>query len=1668
MSQQIDKLSPLQRAAWALEQMQSKLQAVEREKTEPIAIIGMSCRFPGGANDPESFWRLLRDGVDAVTEIPKERWDIDAYYDTDPDAEGKMYIRHAALLDNVDLFDAQFFGISPREAVSLDPQQRLLLEVSWEALERAGYARPPVQTGIFVGIGQNDYSNLLNYASEPSQLAYAGTGNGFCFAAGRLSYTLGLQGPNIAIDTACSSSLVALHLACQSLRLGECEMAVVGGVQLILSPEVTIALSRMRALSPDGRCKTFDAAADGYGRGEGCGVVVLKRLSLAKRDGDNILALVRGSAINHDGPSSGLTVPNKLAQETLIRQALKNAKVDPRSVSYVDAHGTGTSLGDPLELRALTTVMGGEREHPLMVGAVKTNIGHLEAAAGIASLIKVVLSFQHKEIPPHLHLNSPNPHLNWDNLPIEVPTQATPWPTTQEKRRAGVSSFGLSGTNAHVILQEAPPVGGRGPNKGFEASQTRPWELLCLSAKTEEALLDLAKRYEGYFAAHPNENYADICFTANNGRTHHEQRVAIVARSSDEAREKLAQVAEPAPIDLFKGEVTRSRATAKIGFLFTGQGSQYVGMGRELYETEPTFRFWLERCHEILQEHWRDASVTRHTRRGRSDSPTTLLSVLYPKGGQKSPINETAYTQPALFALEYALAKMWAEWGISPKVVMGHSVGEYVAACLAGVFSLEDGLKLIAERGRLMQSLPRNGDMVAVLATEASLQAVIQPYAREVSIAAINGPKSKVISGARWAVRRVVRQLAQQGVKTANLKVSHAFHSPLMEPILNPFERVARQVKYSEPQIKVVSNLTGELVQPREMTNAEYWSRHIRQAVRFADGMKTLYEMGVDILIEIGPKPTLISMGRRCWPASASRDSESPNHKGEPLWLPTLRPFLGQEKPSPATGARRGEGFGDWQQLLNSLAQLYIRGVPINWSGVYSSNNSNAHDNKHRRVVLPTYPWKPSRYWIDTIRDLKSWSGEQAWTPLFELVHKGESKQLAQYLQEAGHFSKEQLDLLPEVVDLLVKEHQEQLVTTSIKDWLYNVSWQAKPRTRDASPPKAGAGRGKWLVVVNMGDYGQAFADLLQEDGHECEVVHAPDKRDDVDLLLQSQESLRGIIYIASPNLTAPESASVLCGHLLHLVQARATLRINSQAKLWVVTSGSQPVAGDPITEAAITQASLWGLGRVVALEHPTWWGGLLDLPPQAFQTEEISSIAANVLAELRDSEGEDQVAFRDGQRYVARLVRKEIDLDAVMPVSKDAGYLITGGLGALGRRMAHGLVEMGVRQLVLTSRRGVASETAQETVNQLEEAGGKVLVVKADVSNSQDVARLFEIISHTTPNIRGIIHAAGVLDDGILLRQSVERFERVMAPKVQGAWNLHQASLRYSLDIFICFSSVASVLGSPGQANYAAANAFMDGLCHYRRALGLPALSINWGPWAEGGMAAQIGESGNWANTGITPIAPNQGWQVFKKLLGTSPQVSVLPVEWSQFASPQPFFSDLVGQKAVVDASDGTFSKYGLLERLKEAPPSTRQAILMAHLQSETARVLGIQKPKLEVGLSEMGMDSLMALELSTRLEATLGIELPSTLLFEYPTIKALAEYLMTEVLEWSCPVSHVTLSKVNGPEVKGDSIVDLTLAEIEALPEEQVETSLNQELAELEHLLLRRRARKIKDFRF
>ncbi|HJT92102.1 MAG TPA: type I polyketide synthase, partial [Mycobacterium sp.] len=845
-----------------------------------FAIVGYAARFPG-APDADGFWDVLREGRDAISDVPRDRWDVDEFFDPEPGAPGKVVTRRAGFVDDVTGFDAPFFGMSTREVRMMDPQHRLLLETAWRAVEHAGTAPSALagtNTGVFVGLATHDYLGMASdELTYPEIEAYMAIGTSNAAAAGRISYRLGLQGPAVAVDTACSSSLVAIHQACQALRLGECDLALAGGANVLLTPATMITFSNAQMLAPDGRCKTFDAAADGYVRGEGCGVIVVKRLEDAIRDGDRIRAVIRGSAINQDGASGGLTVPNGVAQQRVIADALRRADLEPSEVGYLEAHGTGTSLGDPIEAQAAGAVYGAGREpgRPLLIGSAKTNIGHLEAAAGIAGVIKVILSLEHELLPKHLHFENPSPHIPWDRLAVEVVKETIPWERNDRPRIAGVSSFGFAGTNAHVILEEAPVAAAQTAPPAAPGPHEQPadrFSILPLSARTPAALVQVADQYRSWLNAHPEATLADVCFTAGAGRAHLEHRAALVVNSRESAVELLGALADdrPAP-GLVRGE---SHDTPKTAWLFTGQGSQYPGMARQLFDTEPVFADTLNRCAaaiaDVLEKPLLDVIFDRDSpdadERLREEHDADERSC--EEHDARETLQQTSYAQPALFAVEMGLARLWQSWGFEPDVVLGHSVGQYSAACVAGVFSLEDGALLMAERGRLFGSLPAGGRMVAVFAAADRVESLTDEFPT-LSVAAYNGANT-VLSGPTKDLEKAVAELAASGVRCDWLDTSHAFHSALLDPILDEFESYAQRFNFDTPQRILIDNRTGAALGTSVKLDGAYWRRHARQPVEFAKSVRTLSDLNCKLLLEIGPRPVLTAAALGAWPDPAT------------------------------------------------------------------------------------------------------------------------------------------------------------------------------------------------------------------------------------------------------------------------------------------------------------------------------------------------------------------------------------------------------------------------------------------------------------------------------------------------------------------------------------------------------------------------------------------------------------------------------------------------------------------------------------------------------------------------------------------------------------------------------------------------------------------------------
>lgn len=1496
------------KALVAIRKLRREIEQLKYRQNEPVAIVGLSCRFPQSP-DLDAYWRLLDEGKDAVRDVPADRWDIEAYYDPDPDAPGKVYMRQAGYLDGIDEFDAAFFGISPREAEYMDPQQRLLLEQAWSALEQAGIAPASLhgtRSGVYVGVTSSDYGMMIQNADiDPGP--YYITGNTLNAAVGRLAYVLRLQGPALAIDTACSSSLVAVHQACASLRNGETDLALAGGVNLLISPMSMIASCRAHMLSPDAHCKTFDSSADGYARGEGCGIVVLKRLSDALRDQDNIQAVIRGSAVNQDGHSSGLTVPNGPAQERVITDALRMAGVSGDEVQYLEAHGTGTPLGDPIELQAASAVLAVRRagKAPLLVGSVKTNLGHLESAAGMAGLIKVVLSLQHDRIPKQLFFSEPNPHIPWEDLNIQVVAQPEPWPEGQDRRVAGVSAFGVSGTNAHVVLEQAPE------RSDTDIMSERSHRLLVLSGRTSGALAQIAAGYDSWLEQHDKVRLGDLCYTANTGRNHFGHRAGLVFSSAQQLREQLTALSRGSKAQaLLVGDVTTGKRNPKVGFLFTGQGAQYTGMARELYQTEKTFQQYFDRCAAEFSRLCPDA--------------LSLAAIVFEEAHQDF-LTQTNYIQPALYALQVSLAALWRDWGVVPDALIGHSAGEYAAACTAGVFEVEEGLRLIIERARLMQRLPAGGGMLTVTAPVEVVEAALADD-DSACVSAYHGMNT-VISGPEDRLSDLMAQFEKQERYCTRLPATNAFHSKLVDPILDDFEAIARGMEYRTPTGKLVSGMTGSVV---DCLDAAYWRDQMRKPVRFDSAVRTLFEStGCDVVVEIGPQAELMWLAQMCW---------RPEH--DVFWTSSLE-----------------KGKNASEQMLTAAGQLYTKGVRINFAGM--EGESLKHRNK---IALPTYPFQRQRYWID----------------------------------------------LPESAQIVAGPR--------LKDCLYRSVWEQRD-VEPSSAPQDGAG--SWLVFCDEGGTGKAVCEVLEARGDRVVQVAANSRESGFEKTLAesidaaaSDGPIQKILYLACLDSTSINSAQDL--QRAQEMGVESVLRLTQslidrdwKGQLWLATRGVQRVLDSDRVEPA--QSTLWGLGKVISMERPRSWGGLVDLPLDAGG----ASIADLLVSACDCGDFEDLVALREGRRWVTRLLPEEYVKPAQLEVEPEGSYLITGGLGGIGLKIAHRLVQRGARYLVLTSR-GEPSQAAETAIRELEEQGCDIKVIQGDVSRESDVLRLFDEMGDLDlPALKGIVHAAGVESVVALEDVTVEELRSVMAAKVFGTWLLNRITLERGIELsfFVCTSSISSVWGSLQQASYAAANAFLTALCEHRLAEGRAATAVCYGPWKEVGMGVSSEDEMEWMRSrGIRAMTPRfclDGMEAMIK--GGVTGITLADINWSTFRDvmeilrPRPLLESL--GRDVDEAGPLAMDESGsaLAQQLIKASPVDQHQILKRVVREQMSRIMKLPPEDLRdtTGFFELGMDSLMAVEFRNRMEKMLGRRLPATLVMDRPSVNSVTDFVLEEVLE-------------------------------------------------------------------
>ena len=1764
---------------------------------EPIAIVGLACRFPGAA-DPEALWQLVLSGVDAIADIPAGRFDVEAFYDPAPGTRGKIVTRQGGFLPEIDRFEPAFFGISPREAACIDPQQRLLLEVAWEAFEDGGVTQERVAgsaTGVFVGMWTSEYEGQM-FGGSPDVDLYVTTGGGRYAASGRLSYAFDLRGPSLTIDTACSSSLVAVHLACQSLRSGESAMALAGGVNLILEPHITIGYSRSAMLSADARCRFGDARASGYVRSEGVGLVLLKPLARALADRDPIRAVIRGSAVNNDGQGSGLLVaPSPTVQAAMLRRAYQAAGVEPGRVGYVEAHGTGTRVGDPVELAALGEVLGEGRApgRPCLTGSIKTNIGHTEAASGIAGLIKTVLCLEHRLVPPSLHFSEPNPRIAWDTLPLVIARTPTPWPAEFQPAFAGVNSFGVTGTNAHVVLEAAPAT-----PPSIDPRHDSGVRLLPLSAKTPEALRALAERWVALLERNPvTIGLGDLCYTASGRRTAHTERLGVVGTSRSEMAERLRAYVrgESRP-----GLVSRrSRATRpRVAFVFPGQGSQWLGMGRALLASEPAFAEALKRCERALAPHveW------------------SLLDELAADVA-RSRLERIDVAQPILFALQVALAALWRAWGVEPDVVVGHSMGEVAAAHVAGALSLEAAARVIATRSRLLRGIAGRGAMAMVeLSLDEARRALIGREDR-VSIAVSNSPRSTVISGDVGALDEVLGELEGRGVFCRRVKVDVASHSPHVDGLRADLLAGLHGLAPGPTEVPFSSTVTGAVQNGPELDPA-YWVRNLRDPVLFSSTLARLAAEGVDAFIEVSAHPILVSAVQ-----DALHDAG------------TVGGLV-------VASARRDED--ERAVMLESLATLWGAGYPIDWARVVPGD--------HCVVALPAYPWQRERFWFEASRSRRAPSsttghpwltahvrpaalgpGAELWEGTLAAVDRpclaaGEVTRLsaaaslepivtALALGRSGAFTLTDVELVeelpldgdvtvqlslqpasdgghrlqlfgratgsawttlaraavpsaPRVDDAIgarhdldairarteetpvnriagwpahghraslgalrlgdgeglgrlpetpaaercalhpealgaglrvltatvagdehpegwtvsgvrriharasldratwvyARERTDEAATTrvgdlwflddaggsilelhgvrfapsgAIDDLVHGVEWQLRPCSA-AGPTRS---RARWLIVGEPDELLPALVDRLEAAGDRCVILSAAETlagRVD-DTLGSAGLPFAGCVHLASigvephGSVTAPAAADLGWASALALVQALARGTLARPPRLWLVTRGAQcPTAID--RSASLGAAAVWGLGAVVAYEHPALQATRVDLALDPANLD-VAALADELVA----GDVEDQVALRNATRYVARLVQRMpvAPRGDAAPVTAEGSYLVTGGLGALGLIAARWLVARGARHLTLLGRRAPADDVAR-TLDELRALGAEVSVVRGDVTRRDDVERAVAAATARRP-LRGVVHAAGALDDGVIANLDRDRFSRVLASKIDGALHLDEATRSAPLDFFVCFSSVIGVLGSPGQANYAAANAGLDAVVARRRAQGRPALSLAWGPWARVGMAAAGRDRGRrLAARGLASLAPEDGIEAFGRLRHTAGTVLVMRFDaarWSRAhaAGARSLLRDLA------DAESAPVASEGLLGQIGAATPAERRSLLETHLREQIGHVLRVAPARVErdTPLKALGLNSLMSLELRNRLEATLGFTLPATLVWNYPTVAAVAAHLEERL--------GFAPGETGEAAPSGDDAeLDRLLTEIQGLSDEEVRRQL------------------------
>ncbi|MEU6084961.1 type I polyketide synthase [Streptomyces sp. NPDC047108] len=1590
MNEQEKLLSYLKKVTGDLHETRKRLREAESASREPVAIVAMSCRFPGGADTPEELWRLLGSGGDAMTEWPTDRgWNLADHYDPEPGRPGRTYCTTGGALPGAGDFDASFFGISPREALAMDPQQRLLLEISWEAFERAGIdpmALRGSRTGVFAGTNGQDYPALL-LASQESLEGHVGTGNAASVVSGRISYTLGLEGPAATIDTACSSSLVALHLAVRALRARECDLALAGGVTVMSTPGLFLEFSRQRGLAPDGRCKAFAEAADGTGWSEGAGMLLVERLADARRLGHPVLAVVRGSAVNQDGASNGLTAPNGPSQQRVIWQALADAQLSTADVDAVEAHGTGTTLGDPIEAQALLATYGQDRERPLWLGSIKSNIGHTQAAAGVAGVMKMVLAMRHGLLPRTLHVDRPTTHVDWTAGRVELLDEARPWTADDRPRVAGVSSFGVSGTNAHVILEQPAPEGPEpaasesagqptsvgpesaeqpGPDAARSAGQpgsppARVALPYVVSGRSAAALRSQAAALHARLRADDAPAPHDVAWSLAATRSAFEHRAVLLAPADDstELLRGLESLAAGAPAaGLVQGVADVDGRTV---FVFPGQGPQWSGMATELLDSDPEFREHFTTCAAAVEGYvdWSVEAVLR----GEDGAPT---------------LDRVDVVQPLLFVTMVSLARLWESRGVRPDAVVGHSQGEIAAACVAGGLTLDDAARVVVLRSRAITALAGSGGMASVLLPAAEVEERLARWEGRVFVAAVNGPASVVVSGDADAVREVVADLTAAGAQARQIPVDYASHSSQVEQIR---ERLLTDLAPVEPrtaEVPFFSTVTCDWLDT-ERLDASYWFDNLRRTVRFADAVRALAAQDFRAFVESSPHPVL---------TAAVRDTLDEDRRTGTVVTGTLR---------------RGEGGP--RRFLTSLAELSVRGgSTVDWPALVGAGT---------RVDLPTYAFQRRTYWPSPspLTGLAAADGTDLDARFWESVENGDAGPLATAL----HLDQ---DTLATVLPALGDYRRRSRENATADAWRYRVGWKALPATT------APVLRGSWLVALPSAHQdpahprhvlATAVVDALARAGADPVTVEiAPhDDRDRIAELLDAtgQDRPQGVLSLLAldeedhddlPGLPRGFAATVA------LVQALDDL--GQEAPVWFATRGAV-ATGAAETVDAPHQALVWGFGRVVALEQPQRWGGLLDLPATLDRTA-----AERLAAALAGVGQEDQLALRDTGLLARRLTRAATGgLGARRDWTPTGTVLVTGGTGALGRKVARRLASLGVPGLLLVSRTGPDASGAAELRDELTELGaGHVEIAACDIADRDELAALLAAVPAERP-LTAVFHTAAVLHDGTITTLTPDQLAEVLRVKAGGARNLDALTRGLDLSAFVLFSSTAGTIGAPGHANYAPGNAFLDVLAQQRRSLGLRATSVAWGPWADGGMAeGSVGE--RLRRHGVRPMDPELALGALQQALDhDDTTLAVTDIDWDLFAHayttarPRPFLDDLPEARRALAAArtphgdsrhaDAETPDSGdLTGQLAALDEPEQRAALEELVRAHVAVVLnhnGPQDVEPTRSFRELGFDSLIAVELRNALSGVLGRPLPATLVFDYPTPADLAEHL-------------------------------------------------------------------------